>query len=32
MGQMSEHESRYTNGEGSFDELAKGLAGGILGR
>ena len=26
MGQLSEHEGRYTNREGSFDDLAKELA------
>jgi|SRR5215204_461877 len=29
---MSEHKSHYTNGEGSFDELAKGLASGTVSR
>ncbi len=29
MGLMSERESRYTNGEATFDELAKGLAVGV---
>ena len=29
---MGEHESRYTDGEGSFDELAKGLSSGALSR
>jgi hypothetical protein len=29
---MSEQESRYSNGEGSFDELAKGLASGTVSR
>ena len=32
MGHMSEQESRHTNPGGSFDELAKGLAGGTLSR
>ena len=29
---MSDQESRYTNREGSFDELAKGLASGAVSR
>jgi hypothetical protein len=32
MGHMSEQESRYTNREGSFAELAKGLASGNFSR
>jgi hypothetical protein len=32
MDQMSERENRHTNREGSFDELAKGLAGGTVSR
>ena len=32
MGQLSEHEGRYTNREGSFDELAKGLPSGNFSR
>jgi hypothetical protein len=32
MGHMSEQESRYTQTDGSLDELAKGLAGGTLSR
>jgi hypothetical protein len=32
MGHMSEQESRYTNREGSFDDLAKGLPSGNFSR
>jgi hypothetical protein len=32
MGQMSQQGSHHTNREGSFDELAKGLAAGTLSR
>ncbi len=32
MDEMSQQGSRYTNREGSFDELAKGLAAGTVSR